>query len=57
MPAEKAGPMMERHIIDGKTVYLPVGSVLEPPAPKDMTDDDAAAWLEVELKKPLGKCF
>lgn len=37
MPTKKAEPMIGRHIIDGKTVYLPVGSVLEPPTPKDMT--------------------
>jgi len=31
--------------------------VVEPSATKNMTDEEAAAWLEDELQKPLGGCY
>ena len=47
--ATKGGPLMVRHVIDGREVLLPADAVLAPPAPKGAD----AKWLEQQARKPL----
>lgn len=53
MPAEKAGPILERHItVSGHEVFLPVGCKLEPNYPADGTEEEKRAWLEAQEDCP-----
>jgi hypothetical protein len=52
--ADQCGPQQKRIETAGGAVILPVGAVLSPMAPAGMTDAEAAAWLDAEMRKPLG---
>lgn len=55
MVAKQCGPQQKRVTLDdGTTVILPEGAVMSPPAPKNMTDEQATEWLAEEMKKPAG---